>query len=167
MTILQILANALEIEKCRVYLVTKCSLLSWITEIIQNATAEGRTSFPILLRILKSLISAKHAKSVSILLILLLRRLESFNVLVNQSVSEELLQVLSATYCSCANSIAPSEKDIRVVLALASPLLNVRARKLFDNVLKYQSVLFLDELCDNGKVESCIVRILQQYVRSK
>ena len=111
---------------------------------------------------LGSLMSAKNSRYVYSTLVLLLYKLKSSNVVLGQPILEEFLEVLF----KCSKNKVFSERDIKFIIDTASTSLDSGKQKLFCNVLKFKSVLFLDERCDNGsKIENCILSILQKFVR--
>lgn len=158
--ILQITAKALEIQNCKLFMVTKCGLLSWINQIVQNTYKNQANLFSWIIKMMKLLITAKNASSVLATSLLLTRKLVSINTSDNNV--EDLLHVLSETYCLCNDETILRESDIRLIIELASPLLDSRCKKLFENCLRYKSVIGLD--VEDGRVGSCVVRILRNFV---
>ncbi len=157
--ILDTVANALQIWECRLYLITKFGLMSWISQIVRHLP-ENKNFLSSIVKILKSA-SIKKSRSVIRMILLLFTKLTPGKI--NSPDVEELMHIFSSTYCSCKNEVILGESDVELVLRFAAPFLDAGREEQFRNCLKYKSVVGIKYELDRN-LTSCLVKILSRFI---
>lgn len=157
--VLEIMNNTLKIPSCKVSLVTKFGLLSWLNQIIQNNSDINKHFLSCLVNMFQSLKTVKNTCNIIFTILVLLRKLRS--KIVDHQYIENVFEILSILYCYEKKNVL-TKNDIEFIIDFAVPYHSSKFDKVCRNCIIYSSVVGVDE-CDNS-VTNYIIRMIRRFL---